>query len=80
MTDSKINEIKEILTQVDGDLRLKLKALGVKISHVLLAVSPNGAGIVRSNVGPEALREMAELLADAAAEAQQKRLEHEPLN
>lgn len=80
MTNSKINEIQEILTEADGELRLKLKALGVKISHVLLAISPNGAGIVRSNVGSEDLREMAELLADAADQAEQKRLEHEPLN
>lgn len=80
MTYSKINEIQDILTDVDTLLRTKLAALGVEIHHVLLAITPDGAGMVRSNVGPEALADMAQLLGEIADEAVASRPSKEPLN
>ncbi|HQS18819.1 hypothetical protein [Reyranella sp.] len=80
MSDSKTREIEEILTEVDTLLRERLKALGVESHHVLLATMPDGAGVVRSNVGPEVLSNMAEMLMDIADEAIKSRPNNAPLN
>ena len=80
MTDSKIPDIQSILTEVDEILRKRLEPLGVKVAHVLLAVTPDGAGVVRSNVGPAQLGDMAELPAEIADGSAHERPEDEPLN
>lgn len=80
MTNSKIPEIQAILTEVDALLRERLEALGVTVGHVLVAIAPDGAGVVRSNVGPAELGDMAELLAEIADGSALERLENEPLH
>jgi len=80
MTDSRISEIQGILTEVDDLLRERLAAAGLTIGHVLLAIAPGGAGVVRSNVGPAELGDMAELLAEVADGAALQRPDNEPLN
>ncbi|WP_289298264.1 hypothetical protein [uncultured Reyranella sp.] len=80
MSDSKIPEIQAILTEVDGILRERLAPLGFNIGHVVLAVLPDGAGGVRSNVGPAELGDMAELLAEIADGSAPERPEGESLN
>jgi len=80
MSDSKIRQIQEILTEVDALLREQLQTAGIDIDHVLLAIAPDGAGVVRSNVGPAALGDMAELLAEIASGTALERPENEPLN
>lgn len=80
MSDSNIPEIQAILTEVDEILRERLASLGVNVGHVLLAVTPDGAGVVRSNVGPAALGDMAELLAEIADGSALERPDNEPLN
>ena len=64
MSDSKIPEIQVILSEVDELLRERLQAAGLEIGHTLVAISPDGAGVVRSNGGPEGLGDIAEMLAD----------------
>lgn len=80
MSDSQIRQIQDILTEVDGLLRERLQAAGLDIGHVLFAIRPDGAGVVRSNVGPAQLGDMAELLAEVADGAAQERPKNEPLN
>lgn len=80
MSYSKIREIQAILSEVDALLRERLKAAGIDIGHVLLAIAPDGAGVVRSNVGPAGLGDMAELLAEIADGSAIERPENEPLN
>lgn len=80
MSESKITEIQAILSEVDEILRERLEPLGLDIDHVILAVSPEGAGILRSNVGPPQLGEMGELLAEIAEGSAIERPENEPLN
>lgn len=80
MSDSKIREIQTILAEVDELLRERLQAAGLEIGHVLVVIAPDGAGIVRSNVGPEGLGDIAELLAEVADGTALERPEHEPLN
>ena len=74
------HKIQGVLTEVDTILRRRLSALGVEIGHVLLAISPEGAGTVRSNVGPADLGDMADLLAEIVVEAASRKPDNEPLN
>jgi hypothetical protein len=80
MTDSQIRQIQTILTEIDEMLRERLKEARLDIGHVLLAIAPDGAGVVRSNLGPEGLGDMAELLTEIASGAALERPESEPLN
>jgi hypothetical protein len=47
----------------------RLQKAGLDIGHVLLAIAPNGAGVVRSNVGPAELGDMADLPTEIASSA-----------
>lgn len=80
ITDSKIPEIQAVLTEVDEILRKRLASLGVYVAHVVLAIAPDGAGVVRSNVGPAELGDMAELLAAIADGSALERTQEEPLH
>lgn len=80
MSDSKITEIQAIHNEVDAILRKRLAPLGVNVGHVLLAVLPDGVGIVRSNVGPAERGDMAELLAEIADASARERPAEEPHN
>ncbi len=80
MTDSKITEIQDILTEVDAILRKRLAAIGLNIPHLMLAIAPDGAGVVRSNVGPPGLADLAEFLAEIVVEAASRKSDNEPLN
>ncbi|WP_422036519.1 hypothetical protein [Reyranella sp.] len=80
MSDSNIRAIQSILTEVDALLRERLQAAGLDIGHVVLAVAASGAGVLRSNVGPAQLGDMAQLLAEVADGSVLERREDEPLN
>lgn len=59
--------IEKILTDVDGTLRRRLSKLGLaETDHLILAVAPDGACIIRSNCAPPALRAMASALNEIA--------------
>lgn len=80
MTESQILKLQEILSAVDNDLRERLKSAGLQIEYAIVGIAPSGAGIVRSNVGPELLGDMAELLADVADGTIIRRPNDESLN
>lgn len=80
MTDSNISIIQSILNDVDEVLRERLKGVGIQVHHIIVVIAPDGTGIVRSNVGPPVLSEMAELLDEIAEGATARRPDHEPLN
>jgi len=46
-----------------------MKALGIEAHHVILAIAPDGAGIIRNNIGPDGLGEMSALLKEIAEQA-----------
>ena len=80
LPDSDITIIQSILNDVDLVLRERLKGVGLELDHVILVIAPDGAGIVRSNVGPPELGEMADLLGNIAEGAAARRPDNEPLN
>jgi hypothetical protein len=61
--------IEKILSDADALIRRRMKALGVEAHHVILAVAPDGAGIIRSNIGPDGLGEISAMLKDIADQA-----------
>ena len=61
--------IEKILSDADALIRRRIKALGIEAPHVILAVAPDGAGIIRSNVGPDGLGEISAMLKDIAEQA-----------
>ena len=70
MAKDPIRSIEKILVEADALTRLRLKAAGLEAHHVILALRPDGIGIVRSNVGPGGLTEMAAMLTDIADQAE----------
>jgi hypothetical protein len=61
--------IEKILSDADALIRLRMKAVGIDAHHVILAIAPDGTGIIRSNIGPDGLREMSALLKEIAEQA-----------
>ena len=61
--------IEKILSDADALIRRRMKALGIEAHHVILAIAPDGTGIIRSNVGPDGLGEMSALLKETAEQA-----------
>jgi hypothetical protein len=59
--------IEKILSDADALIRRRVKALGIEAQHVILAVAPDGTGIIRSNIGPDG--EMSALLKEIAEQA-----------
>lgn len=61
-----VDVLEQILSDLDTELRDRLKAAGLDVPHLLLAIAPDGAGVIRSNVGPKDLQTMAKDLDDIA--------------
>ena len=61
--------IEKVLSDADALIRRRMKALGLEVHHVILAVAPDGAGIIRSNIGPDGLGEMSVMLKEIAKQA-----------
>ena len=70
MAKDPVRSIEKILGDADALIRRRLKAKGLVAHHVILAVPPDGLGIIRSNVAPGGLTEMAEMLQDIADQAE----------
>jgi hypothetical protein len=59
-------KLEHILTEADDLIRRRLTESGLEVMHVILAMTQDGLGIVRTNVGPELLRSMGEELVDVS--------------
>lgn len=68
MPDDQVAAIQAILTEADKLIRQRFEEQNIESDHMLLAVTPEGAGIIRSSCGPEQLKAMSEMLADIADE------------
>lgn len=60
--------IQNILPEVDELLRDRLKEAGFTIAHILLAIAPDGAGVVRSHVRTAEMGDMVEIAEGAAVQ------------
>ena len=55
-------KLEQILTEADDLIRRRLEESGMEVMHVTLAITRDGMGVVRTNVGPDLLRSMGEEL------------------
>src|SRR5882757_8874114 len=73
MAKDPVRAIEKILGEADALIRRRLKAQSTDAHHVILAVTPDATGIVRSNAPPGALTELADMLKDIADQAEAPR-------
>ena len=57
-----------VLAEADVLVRLRLKKIGLEVPHLIVAVTPDGEVVLRSNVSPDVLRSFGEDLKNIADE------------
>lgn len=71
MAHEPVPAIEKILTDVDNTMRRRLAKQGLGATdHLVLALTAEGACIIRSNFVPAALREIAGMLVEIADQAE----------
>ena len=60
--------LEEIISEADALIRQRLKDRGLELPHFVIAVTPVGEVILRSNVSPDVLRTFGEDLKNVADE------------
>ena len=71
MPDPDILAIEAALNDADTLIRQRLEPLSSDIAYVVLAMTPEGVGMIRSNVGAPVMRAMARMLLQVAAQSEQ---------
>jgi hypothetical protein len=56
-----VPSIEKVVAEAFALMRRRLKAQGIEVTHAIVAMAPDGTGIIRSNVVPGALSELVEL-------------------
>ena len=68
-TDDKCrSNLEKVLTGADVLIRLRIKEIGLEVPHLIVAVTPDGEVVLRSNVSPDVLRSFSEDLKNIANE------------
>jgi hypothetical protein len=65
-----VRTLGEALAEADALIRLRLKEGNLNVPHLVVAVTPDGEVVLRSNVSPDALRSFGEDLKNIADELQ----------
>ena len=63
-----VRTLEKVLTEADVLIRLRLKEIGLEVPHLIVAVTPDGEVVLRSNVSPDVLRSFGEDLKNIADE------------
>ena len=63
-----VRTLGEVLGEADALIRVRLKEIGLEVSHLVIAVTPDGEVVLRSNVSPDVLRSFGEDLKNIADE------------
>ena len=63
-----VRTLEKVLAEADVLVRLRLKEAGLDVPHRIVAVTPDGEVVLRSNVSPDALRSFGEDLQNIADE------------
>jgi hypothetical protein len=67
MTDA-IPTLEKVLAEADALIRVRLKEIGLEVPHLVIAVTPDGEVVLRSNVSPDVLRSFGQDLKNIADE------------
>jgi hypothetical protein len=63
-----VRTLEKVLAEADVLVRLRLKEIGLEVPHLIVAVTPDGEVVLRSNVSPDVLRSLGEDLKNIADE------------
>jgi len=63
-----VRTLENVLAQADVLVRLRLKEIGLEVPHLVVAVTPDGDVVLRSNVSSDVLRSLGEDLKNIADE------------
>ena len=63
-----VRTLEKVLAEADVLVRLRLKEAGLEVPHLVVAVTPDGEVVLRSNVSPDVLRSLGEDLKNIADE------------
>jgi len=63
-----VRTLESVLAEADVLVRLRLKEIGLEVPHLIVAVTPDGEVVLRSNVSPDVLRSFGEDLKNIADE------------
>ena len=63
-----VRSLEKVLAEADVLVRLRLKEAGLEVPHLVIAVTPDGEVVLRSNVSPDVLRSFGEDLKTIADE------------
>ena len=63
-----VRTLESVLAEADVLLRLRLKEIGLEVPHLVIAVTPDGEVVLRSNVSSDVLRSFGQDLIDVADE------------
>jgi hypothetical protein len=63
-----VRTLEKVLNEADVLIRLRLKEIGLEVPHLIVAVTPDGEVVLRSNVSPDVLRSFGEDLKNIADE------------
>jgi hypothetical protein len=55
-----VRTLENVLAEADVLVRLRLKEIGLEVPHLVVAVTPDGEVVLRSNVSPDVLRSLGE--------------------
>ena len=63
-----VRTLESVLAEADVLVRLRLKEIGLEVPHLVVAVTPNGEVVLRSNVSSDVFRSFGEDLKNIADE------------
>jgi len=63
-----VRTLEKVLAEAHALVRLRLKEIGLEVPHFVIAVTPDGEVVLRSNVSPDVLRTFGEDLKNIADE------------
>jgi hypothetical protein len=63
-----VRTLESVLAEADVLLRLRLKEIGLEVPHLVIAVTPDGEVVLRSNVSSDVLRSFGQDLINVADE------------
>jgi hypothetical protein len=63
-----VQTLEKVLAEADALVRLRLMEMGLEVPHLVIAVTPDGEVVLRSNVSADVLRSFGEDLKNIADE------------
>lgn len=63
-----MRDIEKVLAEADAIIRVRLKEMGIEVPHLVIAATPEGEVVLRSNISADVMRSFGEDLQKIADE------------